>query len=142
MGSRLELTQRRAVTSNSRFQVSLVHNLLPSKEAGSLFIIIHDMDNTVGEPFLASSQCPDSCQHYQYDHELLLLKKNIRHTWWLKVVLILLLLPTIILFVLSYLQWSGSRHPRPRQHYIYPDMILSESSVSDRRGKTCLLSFF
>ena len=100
------------------------------------------MTSSLEEPFLASSQCLESCQQYQLDHQLLLLKKNVRHTWWLKVLLVSLLLPTIILFVLSCLEWSGSRHPQPSQHYIYPDMIPSESNVLNYRGKSYLLSFY
>ena len=81
------------------------------------------MEESLKEPFLGRGTGSDGLE---INHQLLLLKKNVWHTRWLKAILVLLYIPSVALFALSYLQWSGSRHPRPRQHYTYPDMILSE----------------
>ena len=81
------------------------------------------MEEPFKEPFLVRGVGSDGLE---INHQLLLLKKNVRQTRWLKVILVLLYIPSVALFALSYLQWSGFRHPRPRQNYTYPDMILSE----------------
>ena len=91
------------------------------------------MDILVEEPFLANEKISDRSQQDQFDYQLLLLKKNVRHTWWLKVLLVLLYFPIMILYVLSYFQWLEPGHPQPQEHYIYPDMIPSESKMLNRR---------
>ena len=91
------------------------------------------MEVFVEEPFLASSKSSDRSRQHQIDHQLLLLRQNVRHTWWLKVLLVLLYFPIIVIYGLSYFQWSESGHPQPQEHYVYPDMIPSKSKMFNRR---------
>jgi len=55
--------------------------------------------------------------------ERLQLQRQSKQLYWLKLSLVILYVPAIVLFVLSYTRWSTASHPRPREHYIYPDMI-------------------
>ena len=109
-----------------------------SKEAVSFFTIVNNMEESVKKPFLAGGTGSDGLE---INHQLLLLKKNVRQTRWLKAILVLLYIPSVALFPLPYLQRSGFRHPQPRQHYTYSDMILSELASATCREKICMLSF-
>ena len=96
------------------------------------------MEVFVEKSSFAGIERSETSEEDQFDHHFSLLKKNVRQTWWLKVLLVLLYFPAIVLLVLSYLQWSGSRSPMPRQQDLYPDIVISESNVLDSWQKTYL----
>ena len=121
--TRPDLTKCEGMTLIYRLTHVSCYHPLRLKQAASPFTTVNNMEESLKKPFLPSDKGSESLE---LDHELFLLKKGVRHTRWLKIILVILYFPTIALFALSYLQWSGSRHPRPREHYVYPDMILSE----------------
>lgn len=66
-------------------------------------------------------------ESFNLSHQQLVLEKQPKQLWLLKGFLIVLYIPAIVLFVWSYMRWSNFQHPRPREHYIYPDMIPCKS---------------